>query len=163
LLQATDGVDRVLDVNQQAMEGLAHARSGELVAIAASNAWFAYSYWLDDSRAPDFASCVAIHDKPGHDPAEMFLGKGGKPHAIRRLLQTKLGMRVPFDVISLDASQICGSHGRITDADDQRPILLTDWQHHSPDTIPMTAIKQLVLDHLIQATGNDRHVKSMIK
>lgn len=47
-------------------------RSGELVAVSDSNSWFAYYYWTDDSMAPDFARCVAIHRKPGYDPAEMF-------------------------------------------------------------------------------------------
>ena len=53
--------------------GLAHGRSGELVAVAAERAWFTYYYWLDDARAPDFARGVEIHKKPGYDPAELFL------------------------------------------------------------------------------------------
>jgi hypothetical protein len=35
--------------------------------------WFAYYYWLDDNAAPDFARCVAIHKKPGYDPAGSVL------------------------------------------------------------------------------------------
>src|SRR5690606_13362927 len=76
LLEATDGVERVLDAQAQREAGLAHSRSGELVAVAAPGAWFAYPYWLDDAAAPDFARCVAIHDKPGHDPMEMFFADG---------------------------------------------------------------------------------------
>ena len=93
--------------------GLDHPRSGELVAIADRDSWFAYPYWLDDQRAPYFANCVAIHDKPGHDPLEMFLGPAGKGRVLRRILQSKLGFRVPFDVTSLDAGLIGGSHGRL--------------------------------------------------
>lgn len=47
-------------------------RSGELVAVSDPTSWFAYYYWNDDAMAPDFARCVAIHRKPGYDPAEMF-------------------------------------------------------------------------------------------
>src|SRR5262245_27116231 len=47
---------------------LDHPRSGELVALTSPDAWFAYPYWLDDARAPDFARCVDIHRKPGFDP-----------------------------------------------------------------------------------------------
>ncbi|MCA9054480.1 MAG: alkaline phosphatase family protein, partial [Planctomycetaceae bacterium] len=73
LLQSTDGVERVLGADEKRAAGLDHSRSGELIAVAAPDAWFAYPYWLDDHNAPDFARCVAIHDKPGHDPVEMFL------------------------------------------------------------------------------------------
>ena len=73
LLEATPGVERVLDEAEKRQEHLDHPRSGELVAIAAPDAWFTYYYWLDDSRAPDFARTVDIHRKPGYDPAELFL------------------------------------------------------------------------------------------
>lgn len=149
LLEATEGVERVLGEEEKRAAGLAHPRSGELVAIAAPDSWFSYPYWLDDAQAPDFASCVAIHDKPGHDPCEMFLGPGGKRRVITRLLQTKLGFRVPFDVISLDTSQIRGSHGRLPDREADRPVLLTSWDLRLPDTIPMTDVKQLVIDRLL--------------
>ena len=43
------------------------------MVVAKANAWFTYYYWLDDKRAPDFARTVAIHDKTGYDPVEMFL------------------------------------------------------------------------------------------
>ncbi|MFQ5733946.1 MAG: alkaline phosphatase family protein [Planctomycetaceae bacterium] len=73
ILESTAGVERVLDTDGKRESELDHSRSGELVAIADANSWFAYPYWLDDDEAPDFARCVAIHDKPGHDPVEMFL------------------------------------------------------------------------------------------
>ncbi len=148
LLMATAGVDRVLDRVAQRELGLAHARSGQFVVIAKPQAWFAYPYWLDESKAPDFARCVAIHDKPGHDPAEMFLGPGGKAHVIRRVMQSKLGLRVPFDVISTDAHLIRGSHGRLPASIEQGPVMLTDWQHASAEVIPMTSVKDLIVKHL---------------
>lgn len=150
LMQSTPGVERVLSKDDQAVAGLNHSRSGELVAIAAPDCWFAYPYWLDESKAPDFARCVAIHDKPGHDPVEMFFGSGGKAKAMRRLIQNKLGCRVPMDVISLDATLIRGSHGRPPDEDSEAPILLTDWVHESPDKISMTEVKPLLLSRLFR-------------
>ena len=30
-----------------------------------------YPFWQDDHRAPDYARAVAIHHKPGYDPAEV--------------------------------------------------------------------------------------------
>ncbi|MDC4226467.1 MAG: hypothetical protein MPW15_20020 [Candidatus Manganitrophus sp.] len=44
-----------------------------MVAVAASDAWFSYYYWLEDRRAPDFARTVDIHRKPGYDPVELFI------------------------------------------------------------------------------------------
>ena len=53
--------------------GIDHPRAGDLIAVAAPDAWFTYYYWLDDAVAPDFARCVDIHRKPGYDPVELFL------------------------------------------------------------------------------------------
>jgi hypothetical protein len=88
---------------------LDHPRSGELIAIAKPNAWFAYYYWLDDARAPDFARTVDIHRKPGYDPCELFMTSPLR--AAFRLAQKKLGMRYRMDVIPLDPSRVRGSHG----------------------------------------------------
>jgi predicted AlkP superfamily pyrophosphatase or phosphodiesterase len=105
-VEKIDGVDRV--VNPKELE-LHHPRSGELIALAKPDAWFAYPYWLDDTRAPDFARTVDIHRKPGYDPCELFLTSA--PKAAARLLQKKLGFRYRMDVIPLDASIVKGSHG----------------------------------------------------
>lgn len=153
LLESTDGVESVLDGDGKREIGLDHPRSGELVAIAAPDSWFAYPYWLDDRNAPDFARCVAIHDKPGHDPAEMFFDTGplnGKLKAYWRFLQKTLHIRAPFDVISLDASRIRGSHGRLPDSEKDRPVLLTSWELNSDQNIPMTQLKELFLERLLQ-------------
>src|SRR4029078_8245194 len=61
LLEQLPGIDVVLDRANQAAYGLDHERSGELVAISATDAWFTYYYWLDDARAPDYARTVDIH------------------------------------------------------------------------------------------------------
>lgn len=88
---------------------LDHPRSGRWVALAEPDAWFAYYYWLDQQRAPDFARTVDIHRKPGYDPCELFMTS--KVRAAARLAQKKLGFRYRMDVIPLDPSLVKGSHG----------------------------------------------------
>jgi len=115
LLAGLDGVDRVLEQY--------HPRAGELVAVAERGRWFAYYYWLDDARAPDFARTVDIHRKPGYDPCELFLG-ASKPAVAWRLLKKTLGFRSVFDVVPLDPSLVGGSHGRPPDDPEHGPMLL---------------------------------------
>jgi len=150
LLNSVDGVERVLD--REAMRGLGidHPRSGELLAVAEAACWFAYPYWLDEARAPDFARCVAIHAKPGWDPAELFLAPGleGKLHLARRVLQAKLGIRAPFDVISTDAAMVGGSHGRIPVDDKTRPMLITSWPCGAGSPMPMQDVKSILVERL---------------
>lgn len=133
LLEKLAGVAEVLDRAGQARAGLAHGRSGELVLVAEKGAWFAYPYWLDDARAPDFARTVDIHRKPGYDPCELFLDPTlafPKLRIARRLAQKKLGMRYLMDVIPLDASLVKGSHGRLPDDPRDGPVFLatTDFE-----------------------------------
>ncbi|MSU44441.1 MAG: alkaline phosphatase family protein, partial [Pedosphaera sp.] len=68
LLEKTPGVAQVLGAAEKKAAGLDHPRAGDLVVVAAENAWFTYYYWMDDACAPDFARCVDIHRKPGYDP-----------------------------------------------------------------------------------------------
>ncbi|MEK7465795.1 MAG: nucleotide pyrophosphatase/phosphodiesterase family protein [Planctomycetota bacterium] len=91
--------------------GLDCPRAGDIVLLAPRDAWYAYDFWLDERRAPDFARTVDIHRKPGYDPRELFAIKGAAPRVAKRLLQKKLGMRYLMDVIPLDASLVKGSHG----------------------------------------------------
>lgn len=58
--------------------------------------WFAYPWWEHTREAPDYATHVDIHNKPGFDPCELFFG------------------RTPFQC-STDVSRVRGTHGR-TDA-----------------------------------------------
>src|SRR5205085_931879 len=73
LLAALPGVARCLVAGERAEVGLDHPRSGDLVLLSRPESWFAYPYWLDDRRAPDFARTVDIHRKPGYDPCELFV------------------------------------------------------------------------------------------
>jgi len=114
-LEALAGVEELLDEEGKRAVGLDHPRAGELVAVAAPDAWFTYYYWLDDTRAPDFAPTVDIHRKPGYDPAELFLADEGlrtKLHIGWRLAQKALGFRSLMDVIPLSGDRVRGSHGR---------------------------------------------------
>ncbi|OQW97837.1 MAG: hypothetical protein BWK77_00780 [Verrucomicrobia bacterium A1] len=72
VLERLPGVGEVLDRAVQAPRGIAHARSGELVLVAAKGSWFAYPWWENRREAPDYASHVDIHNKPGYDPCELF-------------------------------------------------------------------------------------------
>jgi predicted AlkP superfamily pyrophosphatase or phosphodiesterase len=117
-VEKIDGVDRVVEPRELELD---HPRSGELIALAKPDAWFAYPYWLDESRAPDFARTVDIHRKPGYDPCELFLTSA--PRAAFRLLQKKLGFRYRMDVIPLDASLVKGSHG-LRPAPEDGPVIV---------------------------------------
>ncbi|MCI0688585.1 MAG: alkaline phosphatase family protein, partial [Sporichthyaceae bacterium] len=97
------GVAEVLDADGKATHGLDHPRSGELVLLAEPNAWFTYYYWLDDAAAPDFATHVEIHRKPGYDPAELFFDPAGptaaKARAALALARKKAGLRYRMNVV----------------------------------------------------------------
>lgn len=120
-IQAMDGVDVVASPRDLDLD---HPRSGDLVALSKPDAWFAYPYWLDDERAPDFARTVDIHRKPGYDPCELFLTSAAR--AALRLLQKKLGFRYLMDVIPLDPSLVKGSHGLRSSPEDGPVIVGPD-------------------------------------
>ena len=152
LLQSLDGVEEVLDGSGKQASHLDHARSGELVAIAKPNAWFSYYYWLDDSRAPDFARTVEIHRKPGYDPVELFVDptlRFPKLAIGARLAKRALGLRSLMDVIPLDARLVRGSHGRPTDRSEEGPLLISSNARLLPEgPIMATGVKQIILDHV---------------
>jgi hypothetical protein len=122
-------VDRVLSGAEREEIGLDHARAGDLIVLAKPNAWFAYPFWLDDALAPDYARTVDIHRKPGYDPCELFFDPKlfwPTGRLIRRLLAKKLGMRALFDVVSLDATLVKGSHGLSVRDPQDRPVMIGD-------------------------------------
>ena len=92
-LASLDGVDRVLDRDDQTECGINHRRSGELVLLAEQNAWFQYYWWSDHDDAPAYATEMDIHAKLGFDPCELFVGQRG--------------------LVSLDPTEVGGSHGRV--------------------------------------------------
>jgi predicted AlkP superfamily pyrophosphatase or phosphodiesterase len=149
VLAAVPGVGRVLAGEERAEVHLDHDRSGELVLLSDRDAWFAYPFWLDDARAPDYARAVAIHHKPGFDPCELFFDPKlalPKLHAARRLVQKKLGFRMTMDVVPLDAAIVRGSHGLPAADPLDGPLLVGDGPNPGP--VPMTAVRDLVLTAL---------------
>jgi predicted AlkP superfamily pyrophosphatase or phosphodiesterase len=153
LLAAQSGVDRVLVGRERHELGLDHPRSGELVVLSRPDSWFAYPYWLDDRRAPDFARTVDIHRKPGYDPCELFLDPQlvwPKGRVIRRLIQKKLGFRTLFDVVPLDPSLVRGSHGLRAPDPLDKPILIADGPRADhPGALAMTEVHRLLLRELV--------------
>ena len=152
LLESVDGVDEVWGSDDKKLRGLDHSRSGDLIVIARPDCWFTYYYWLDDSKAPDFARTVDIHRKPGYDPIEMFVDPEKNWVMARvgwKLLKKKLGFRVLMDIIPLDGSLIKGSHGIIPKEKTDWPLVIADGL--SPDaTLSATDVYQLIWDRIMK-------------
>jgi predicted AlkP superfamily pyrophosphatase or phosphodiesterase len=151
-LEEVEGVGHVLDRAGRAEAGIDHARAGDLVLVAAPGRWFAYDYWEDDARAPDFARTVDIHRKPGYDPRELFIDPELTLPMVRiagKLLRKRLGFRTLMDVIPLDNRLVRGSHGRVGLAPEHGPLLIAERGiDDGPDVLPCTAVRDVILRHL---------------
>lgn len=148
LLERTVGIDAVLDAASKRDCGLDHPRSGELIAIAAEGHWFSYYYWLDDAAAPDFARTVDIHKKPGYDPVELLLDPLIRVPALKIggiLARKLLGFRYLMDVISLDASLIKGTHGRLPGSDAEAPVFLCSQRSLARERVAARDVRELIL------------------
>lgn len=66
LLLATGGYERPADPG-----------FGVPVLLARPGSWCDYRWWTDRREAPDYASHVDIHNKPGFDPRELFFFNRG--------------------------------------------------------------------------------------
>ena len=142
-----DGVARVLEGEELERAGLQNPRSGDLVALAEENAWFAYYHWEEDEKAPEFARCIDIHRKYGYDPAELFLNPDlsiPKLRILQKLLTKKMGFRTHMDLIPLDAGLVQGSHGVIPANSLDWPVLL------APDGIAGEEIEAVDIFEVIQ-------------
>jgi predicted AlkP superfamily pyrophosphatase or phosphodiesterase len=151
LVEQVPGVERVYAGAERAAIGLDHPRAGELVAIAQPDAWFTYYYWLDERRAPDYARTVDIHRKPGYDPVELFIDPAIRFPTLKagvKLAKKAMGFRYLMDVISLDATLVRGSHGRITDRPEDGPVFLSSQPGSASGSIPATAVRDQILAHL---------------
>ncbi|MEI6644923.1 MAG: nucleotide pyrophosphatase/phosphodiesterase family protein [bacterium] len=126
VLTTLPGVDQVLDASAQQAQGIAHPRTGDLFLVAKKGVWFAYPWWTDKQEAPDYATHVDIHNKPGYDPCELFFG------------------RTPFH-ISMDTTKIKGTHGR-ADADCV-VALISSIPLHATSFLELTAnLREWLLD-----------------
>ena len=150
MLEKVPGVEQILGGPERAAWHIEHERAGDLIAVAASDAWFTYYFWHDDARAPDFARTVEIHRKPGYDPVELFLDPGIRIPPLTvgwKLMKRKAGLRSLLDVIPLDASLVKGSHGRQTGWDEEGPVLIST----TPGLIRESKITSVDVHDLIMA------------
>ena len=152
IIEKVTGVTSVFASDERADIHLKHDRAGDLVALAAPDAWFTYYYWHDDAKAPDFARTVDIHRKPGYDPAELFLDPAKsfiKPRIAAKLAARKLGMRAMLDVIPLDATLVRGSHGLAAADDADAPLLISgDPESLDRTHYEATDVLDVILKHL---------------
>ena len=73
MLRRTPGIAQVAATPEEKRSlGLDSPRSGDIIAIAEHDTWFAHDWWLDDSEKPAWQFSVDIHRKPGYDPRELF-------------------------------------------------------------------------------------------
>lgn len=93
-LQSLGGVGHILQGETLHDAKIDHPNTGDLLLISEPGSWFAYPWWTDPGETPDFAAHIDIHNKPGFDPCEMFLGW-------------------PPLSVSQNASKVRGTHGRI--------------------------------------------------
>src|SRR5262249_10083175 len=111
-------------------------------------------YWLDESRAPDFAHTVDIHRKPGYDPAELFLDPklaAPKLKIAATVLRKKLGFRTLMKVIPTDGTLVRGSHGGPAGSVSEGPVFISNKNNLvTVSTIAPTEVCELILRHLIQ-------------
>jgi hypothetical protein len=136
VLAAVDGVERLVDREEQVELQIDHPGSGELIAIAEPDAWFAYYWWLDDDLAPPYAREIDIHRKPAYDPCELFFDPVTKG-------------------IPLEPKRIRGSHGRPVDSAAGCPALIVSGPETSmvvQDRIHMADVPGVLLGLL----GHDR-------
>ncbi len=121
-LEPLEGLNAVL--SREELPELNHANSGELILMSEPGRLMAYPWWTDPGEAPDFATHVDIHNKPGFDPCELFFG------------------RFPWQV-SLDTERVGGCHGASGPGSEtvwacSDPNLITE----TPESLPALA-KQL--------------------
>ena len=125
LFQDQPGVGEVLAGQSREEYHLNHPRSGEVVLAAEPNAWFAYYYWLDDARAPNFTRRVDIHRKPGYDPVELFFDPATRG-------------------IPLNAELIRGSHGAPVRERKQRAVAISS----RPGVFPSEPVRDTDIFHV---------------
>jgi predicted AlkP superfamily pyrophosphatase or phosphodiesterase len=152
LFEKVPGVEHVLDEEGKKAYGLDHERSGELILISDGGSWFTYYFWEDDEKAPDYARTVNIHAKPGYDPCELFIDPAIALPKVKigwTLLKKLLGFRYSMEVTPLDATLVKGSHGRVTDHDDEGPIFMTsEPKLLKSNSINAVDVFGLLLDHI---------------
>src|SRR4051794_28384556 len=148
-LDGLPGIATLLEGAARADAGLGHERAGELVALSERDAWFAYHYWLDDERAPDFARNVEIHRKPGYDPNELFFDPEDKLVKLKAgltLARKKAGFRYSMQVVPLDSRYVKGTHGLPPAATLDAPVFICSEREGARDRMAATEVRDALLD-----------------
>lgn len=150
-LSGTPGIAAILDEDGKRAHGLDHERSGDLVLLAESDAWFTYYFWQDDACAPDYARMVDIHKKPGYDPCELYIDPAlafPKLEAAYTLARKWLGFRYKMELTPLDATLVRGSHGVAAPI---KPLFMTSEPRFlAGDALAATDVRDLLLDHVFR-------------
>lgn len=153
LISEVEGVEEVLYGSALETRHLAHERCGDMVVIADRDSWFTYYFWEDERVAPDYARMVDIHKKPGYDPVEMLTNPKDKlvmAKVVGKLVKKKLGFRTVMDIIPLDANLIKGSHGRLTEDQDDYPILISNYYDGlKKNSIDAIEVRAIIENHVI--------------
>jgi hypothetical protein len=93
---------------------------------------------------------VAIHHKPGYDPAELFIDPKiwfPKLKIASKLVKKMLCFRMSMNLIPLDASLVKGSHGLAAARPEEGPLLIGSGEKPS-EGFAMTGVKELLLERL---------------
>jgi len=153
LIKAVEGVEKVLYGEDLKTYHIDHERCGDIVVVADKDSWFTYYFWLDDAKAPDYARMVDIHKKPGYDPVEMMTDPKDKlvmAKVVGKLLKKKMGFRTVMNIIPIDATLIKGSHGRLTEEEEDFPIFISNHLTGDNDQrISAVQVRDLIEDHLL--------------
>ena len=75
--RADDAVKLLLATGEYELPDSSSALPGTAILLARPGSWCEYAWWTDRREAPDFASHVDIHNKPGFDPRELFFFNRG--------------------------------------------------------------------------------------
>ena len=152
IIASIDGVENVYEKSELNAINLDHNRSGDLVVLATTDAWFTYYFWEDDKKAPDYARMVDIHKKPGYDPVEMLTNPNDKLVMLKvawKLVKKKLGFRTILDIIPLNANLIKGSHGVTPSNKEDYPLFITNNSRYSSKSeIMAIEIFEIIKEHI---------------
>ena len=129
VFENADGFEYVLSGTERDQFAMDHQRSGDIVLISSPNSWQAYYWWFDDAKAPEFASTVDIHRKPGYDPIELHFDFASKS-------------------VPLDATLAKGSHGAPANSESQKGVFLCSHDLELEDEIVDTDVFALILSQL---------------
>jgi hypothetical protein len=113
--------------------GLDSPRSGDIVLLAKSDAWFAHDWWLGDAEKPAWQMSVDIHRKPGYDPRELFFDPVHKR-------------------IAQETGRVRGSHGVVGTHHGTWPVVLGDGiAFDASGAMEMTALAGLLKERMSNA------------